>query len=31
MVKQPLAALDEETLRIGREDWEKMMRPLTET
>jgi 2-oxoglutarate ferredoxin oxidoreductase subunit beta len=31
MVKQPLAALDEETLRIGREDWDKMMRPLAET
>ena len=29
--EQPLAQLDEETLRIGREDWEKLMQPLTET
>ena len=27
LVKQPLAQLDEETLRIGREDWDAMMQP----
>jgi 2-oxoglutarate ferredoxin oxidoreductase subunit beta len=27
LVKQPLAQLDEETLRIGREDWQRLMEP----
>jgi 2-oxoglutarate ferredoxin oxidoreductase subunit beta len=30
MVKQPLAQLDEEALRIGRDDWQKIMQPAME-